>query len=200
GVMALYACLREIGWLSEKILDQYFSDASLLRGLSEANIPGLEATSGSLGHGLPVAAGMALGLKLKKSPRRVYCIAGDGELNEGSMWEAIALAGHHKLENLTVIVDANGLQAMGKTEMILNMEPLADKLKSFGFEALECDGHNPAALKGALAALAARARPGALIARTIKGKGVSFMENDNAWHYTRLSEDFMERALKELDA
>ena len=200
GVMALYACLREIGWLTDQNLDEYFSDGSLLRGLSESDIPGLEVTSGSLGHGLPVATGIALGLKLKGSSWRVYCIVGDGELNEGSMWEAIALAGYHKLNNLTVIVDANGLQAMGQTQSILDLEPLIDKFKSFHFDALECPGHDLVVLERSLASLGSRSQPQALIARTVKGKGVSFMENDNSWHYTRLSKDYMERALKELKA
>lgn len=201
GVMAAYACFRELGWLEQKHLDGYFSDGSLLRGLSEADIPGLEVTSGSLGHGLPVAAGMAFGLKRKDKPQRVYCVVGDGELNEGSMWEAIAFAGHYGLENLTVIVDANGFQAMGTTESILNMEPLVDKFAAFGFESAECDGHDVAALEKSLVELQrTRGKPQALVARTVKGKGVSFMEADNKWHYTRLSEETMARALKDLEA
>jgi transketolase len=198
GVMALYACFKELGWLGDKNLDEYFHDASLLRGLAESDIPGLEATAGSLGHGLPVATGIALGLKLKGSSQRVYCVVGDGELNEGSMWEAIAFAGHHKLNNLAVIVDANGLQAMGPTRAVLDMEPLAGKFKSFHFETAESSGHDAAALERALADLSKSPLPQALIARTVKGKGVSFMENDNRWHYTRLTQDSMERALKEL--
>ena len=199
GVMAAYACFREIGWLEQKHLDAYFSDGSLLRGLSEADIPGLEVTSGSLGHGLPVATGMAFGLKRKQKPQRVYCVVGDGELNEGSMWESIAFAGHSRLDNLTVIVDANGFQAMGTTESILNMEPLADKFAAFGFDVTECDGHDVGALESELLGLQSKTgKPKALIARTIKGKGVSFMEADNMWHYTRISADTMARAMKEL--
>jgi transketolase len=199
GVMAAYACFRELGWLEQDRLDRYFSDGSLLRGLSEADIPGLEVTSGSLGHGLPVATGMALGLRRRKRAQRVYCVVGDGELNEGSMWEAIAFAGHSRLDNLTVIVDANGFQAMGTTESILSMEPLAAKFAAFGFEAAECDGHDVAALEKTLIGLHRRTgKPQALIARTVKGKGVSFMEADNTWHYTRISDETMARALKEL--
>lgn len=199
GVMAAYACFRELGLLEQKHLDRYFSDGSLLRGLAEADIPGLEVTAGSLGHGLPIAAGMAFGLKRKKKPQRVYCVVGDGELNEGSMWEAIAFAGHAHLDNLTVIVDANGFQAMGTTESILNMEPLLDKFTAFGFDAAECNGHDIIALEKTIHELHRKPRkPQALIARTIKGKGVSFMEGDNMWHYTRISTETMTRALKEL--
>jgi len=199
GVMAAYACFRELGLLEQKHLDRYFSDGSLLRGLAEADIPGLEVTAGSLGHGLPIATGMAFGLKRKKKPQRVYCVIGDGELNEGSMWEAIAFAGHTHLDNLTIIVDANGFQAMGKTESILNMEPMSDKFAAFGFNAAECDGHDVEALEKSILELQRETgKPQVLIARTIKGKGVSFMEGDNMWHYTRISEETMNRAMKEL--
>lgn len=200
GVMALYACLRELGWLSQKQLDSYFSDGSELRGLAEAGIPGIEATSGSMGHGLPVAVGIALGLKRRGSAQRVYCVVGDGELNEGSMWEALTFAAHHKLHNLTVLVDVNGFQAMGRTKEVLDMEPFADKFRAFGLETAECDGHAPAAIENTLRELLKRGsgRPRALIARTVKGKGVSFMENENSWHYTRLTDETLARALAEL--
>ncbi len=202
GVMALYACFREIGWLTQTDLDQYFKDGSLLRGLSESNIPGLEVTSGSLGHGLPVATGIALGFKRHQElAKRVWCIVGDGELNEGSMWEAAMFASHHKLSNLFIIVDANQFQAMGRTETILNMESLTAKFQSFGFIAAECDGHNPAVLKKTIQELigSGTEKPKALVARTIKGKGISFMENDNSWHYTRVDDATLARALKELE-
>ncbi len=199
GVMALYACLVEIGWLAQSHLDRYNTDGSALRGLSESNIPGVEVTSGSMGHGLPVATGMAFGLKMKASPRRVYCIVGDGEMNEGSMWEALSFAGHHKLDNLTVIVDDNGLQAMGATRDILNLEPFTDKFSSFGFAVTTCDGHDRPGLSTALRRLLTiEGKPQALVARTIKGKGVSFMENENKWHYTRISDEILARALQEL--
>ncbi len=199
GVMTAYACFQEIGWLSQKQLDDYFKDGSLLRGLGEADIPGFEATAGSLGHGLPIAAGIALGLKRRASPRRVYCVVGDGELNEGSMWEALMFAAHHRLDNLTVIVDANEFQAMGPTRDVLNMEPLPDKFRAFGLTAEVCDGHDVKALEAALKMLVkASGAPQALVARTVKGKGVSFMEADNTWHYTRISDETLRRALSEL--
>jgi len=202
GIMALYACFREIGRLPQEALDKYFSDGSLLHGLCEWKVPGCEVSSGSMGHGLPIAAGIALGLKRRgKTDQNVYCLVGDGEMNEGPMWEALLFAAHHKLDNLTVIVDANGFQAMGPTSAVMNLEPLAAKFRSFGFETRECDGHDTAALEKNLLSLTkenAIAVPKALIARTVKGKGVSFMEGDNAWHYLRLDAETKARALREL--
>jgi transketolase len=199
GVMAMYACFRELGWLSDTELDAYFRDGTHLRGLCEADVPGCEVTSGSLGHGLPIAAGIAFGLKRLGSDRRVYCIVGDGEMNEGPMWEALLFAAHQKLDNLTVIVDANQFQAMGRTEDVLGLEPLPAKFEAFGFNAVECDGHDTAAVAARLTDLKkSRSRPSALIARTIKGYGVSFMADDNRWHYTRLTEQDYSKALNEL--
>lgn len=199
GVMALYACFYEIGWLKDSDLDNYFQDGTHLRGLCEVDVPGCEVTSGSLGHGLPIACGIAFGLKRKGSDQRVYCIVGDGEMNEGPMWEALLFAAHQKLDNLVVIVDANQFQAMGRTEDILGLEPLPAKLMAFGCRTLECDGHDPAALEQALTTLAeSTGQPMVLIARTLKGQGVSFMAGDNRWHYTRLSEADYARAVAEL--
>ena len=204
GVMAHYACYRELGWLKQENLDSYFSDGSLLHGLCEHKIPGFEVSSGSLGHGLPVAVGMALGLKLSgKKDQKVYCIVGDGEMNEGTMWEALLFAGHHKLDNLIVIVDANGFQAMGEIKEVLDLEPFAAKFASFGFETFECDGHDSNVLKkgfNQFSAAAGSGKPKAMIARTVKGKGVSFMEGNNQWHYLRLSSETLKSALAELDA
>jgi len=205
GVMALYAVFHQLGWIDRAAIENYFSDGSLLHGLSESHIPGLEVTSGSLGHGLPIAAGVAFGFarqaRLEKTPpKRVFCIVGDGEMNEGSMWEALLFAAHHKLENLTVIVDANEFQAMGKTKDILDMEPFVDKFRAFGFDAVECDGHSLQALDRELEKSIGpgRGKPRAIVARTIKGKGVSFMERDNTWHYTRLDRDKFDRAIAEV--
>lgn len=199
GVMALYACFRELGWLSESDLDNYLADGSRLRGLCESNIPGLEVTSGSLGHGLPVAIGIALGLKLKGKPQKVFCIVGDGELNEGPIWEGLMFASHHRLGNLIVVIDANQFQAMGRTSQILDTEPLKDKFASFGFATSECDGHSLEALDSTMQRLLqVEGRPKVLIARTLKGKGVSFMEGKNEWHYTKLSKETLELALREL--
>jgi transketolase len=148
-------------------------------------------TSGSLGHGFSVGVGLAKAAKLRKSTQRVFAIVGDGEINEGPIWEGALFASHHRLDNLMTIVDKNGFQAMGPTDDVLELGDLAAKFQSFGFDTVEADGHDAAALDKAILDLWARAqgRPKALIAQTVKGKGVSFMENDNSWHYTRLTAD-----------
>lgn len=199
GVMAIYACFRQLGWLDDTDVMNYFRNGTRLRGLCEADVPGCEVTSGSLGHGLPIATGIALGLKRMGSNRRVYCIVGDGELNEGAMWEAFLFAAHHQLDNLTVIVDANQFQAMGRTEEVLALEPLVDKFKSFGWAVSECDGHDVEHLESSIESLLTTSgRPTVLIARTLKGFGVSFIAGDNRWHYSRLSEEAYGRAIEEL--
>jgi transketolase len=200
GVMALYACFKEIGWLGDEALKNYFKDGTKLKGLSDCHVPGLEVTSGSLGHGLSVAVGIALGLKLKNSQQKVFCIVGDGESNEGTIWEALLFAAHWKLNNLVVIFDCNGFQAMGKTTEIMNLGSMQNKLKSFEFETVELNGHDVHALTTNLEKLLSSKseQPKAIIANTIKGYGVSFMESQNVWHYTRLNEEKYNMALKEL--
>lgn len=197
GVMAVYAAYRELGWLQQSDLDHYFSDGSLLHGLCEARIPGLEVCSGTLGHGLPIAVGMAYGLKRRGTHQTVYCIVGDGEMNEGPMWEAMLFAAHHRLDNLVVIVDANGLQAMGRVADVIDMEPFTTKFESFGFDAVACDGHDTARLATVLRPTPGK--PHAVIARTTKGYGVSFMEDKLEWHYLRLNPQLLKDALAELD-
>lgn len=189
GVMAQYACMKELGWLTELDIKNYFMDGTRLKGLSDSRVEGLEVTSGSLGHGFSIAVGIALGLKRKVKPQKVYAIVGDGEINEGAIWEGMLVAAHHHLDNLVVIVDQNGYQAMGTTDEVLSLGNLKDKFNSFGFETLEVDGHNEAAINAAINKLWINglSKPKALIAKTIKGKGVPFMEADNAWHYTRLT-------------
>jgi transketolase len=202
GVMAQYACLEQLGFLEAAAFDGYFSDGSALHGLCEAVVPGCEVSSGSMGHGFAIAAGIAYGLRYRgQSAQRVYCVVGDGEMNEGPMWEAALFAAHHRLNQLVVIVDANGLQAMGKTSDIIDLEPLVDKFCSFGFETAECDGHNIGSLQSILEGWtrSADGKPKALIARTIKGKGVSFMEGRNEWHYLRLKPEQTVAALAELE-
>jgi transketolase len=199
GVMALYACFRELGWITDDDIRRYLGNGTRLRGLSESDVPGCEVSSGSLGHGLPVAVGMAYGLSRLQSDRHVWCIVGDGELNEGSMWEAILFAAHRPLANLTVIVDANGFQAMGRTVEILSTEPLVAKFEAFGFATVECDGHDLPALTAALDRREGRRHaPRAVIARTVKGHGLSFAAADNRWHYTRLDDATRAAALEEL--
>ena len=201
GVMAQYACLYEKGWLAKEDLEGYFSDGSKLKGLSDARVIGCEVTSGSLGHGLSVGVGMALAAKLNRTDQWCYVIAGDGEMNEGTMWEAMLFAKHRALDNLIVIVDENGFQAMGKTEEVLHLGALPDKFTAFGFDTLSVDGHDEGELDRAVNELKEKkdGTPKAIIARTVKGKGVSFMENENAWHYTRLTEKTFEMAIAELE-
>lgn len=201
GVMAQYACMRELGWLSDADVQNYFAEGSALTGLSNSRIPGLEVTSGSLGHGFSVGVGIAMGLLRKGSDQKVFALVGDGELNEGPIWEGALVAAHHRLGNLLLIIDKNGFQAMGKTDDVLTLGDLTAKFKSFGFETLEVDGHDEAAIDSAILQLWATTptKPKALIAHTIKGKGVPFMESDNRWHYTRLSPDTLAAALAALD-
>lgn len=189
GVMAQYACMHELGWLSDSHIKGYFADGSELKGLSDSRVAGLEVTSGSLGHGFSVGVGIAMGLQRKGTDQKVYAIVGDGELNEGPIWEGALVAAHHRMDNLMLIVDKNGFQAMGTTDDVLALGDLSAKFTSFGFETLEVDGHDEAAVDAAICHLwgAGAGKPKALIARTVKGKGVPFMESDNRWHYTRLN-------------
>ncbi|MGZ3871220.1 MAG: transketolase [Bacteriovorax sp.] len=200
GVMAIYANLFALGMIKEEEIEHYFSDGSSLTGLSDAHVPGIEVSGGSLGQGITVATGIALSKKIDNATSKIFCIVGDGELNEGSAWEAIMIAAHRQLNNFIVIVDANSFQAMGRCESVLNMESFRDKFEAFNFEALECDGHDTEALEKNLLILvnSQSSKPKALIARTTKGKGVSFMENDNIWHYTRLNPETYQKALSEL--
>ena len=137
GVMAQYACMRELGWLTESDVQRYFGPGTRLKGLSDAHVPGLEVSSGSLGHGLSVGVGLALAAKRRGSPQKVFAVVGDGEINEGAIWEALLFANHFELSNLIVIVDANGYQAMGSTDEVLRLGSLAEKLSAFGLETYE---------------------------------------------------------------
>ena len=202
GVMAQYACMHERGWLRDEQLSRYFADGTELKGLSDSRIVGLEVTSGSLGHGFSVGVGMALGCQRRGTDQKVYVIAGDGELNEGPIWEGALFAATHKLDNLMVIVDENGHQAMGRTREILDLGDLSGKWAAFGFDTAVVDGHDEHGLDAAVRELWSRGtgRPKALIARTVKGKGVSFMEDNNIWHYTRLDAELHRRAVEEVCA
>ncbi|WP_300442334.1 transketolase [Zoogloea sp.] len=197
GVMAQYACMRELGWLKDEAFSGYFADGSDLKGLSDSRIPGLEVTSGSLGHGFSVGVGLAKGASLRGADQKVYALVGDGEINEGPVWEGALFAAHHCLNNFMVIVDENGYQAMGRTADVLGLGSVQSKFESFGFEALTVDGHDEMAINDAINRLweSPSASPKALVARTVKGKGVPFMENNNIWHYTRLDAETYARAL-----
>jgi len=201
GIMAQYACMHELGWLSSEDLGRYFSDGTVLKGLSDAHVPGVETTSGSMGHGLSVGVGLAWAAKRRRTGQRCFVIVGDGEMNEGPIWEALLFAGHWGLSNLTVIIDNNGLQAMGRVEEVLRLGSIAEKLQAFGFETREVNGHDEAALDVALQQLDEldSSRPRAIVAKTVKGYGVSFMHDNNIWHYTRLTPDTYRAAVTELD-
>lgn len=201
GVMAQYACLHELGWVNRAAIDGYFSNGTKLKGLSDAHVPGLEVTSGSLGHGLSVGVGMALAAKLNDTGQRCFALVGDGEMNEGTMWEALLFAAQFKLDNLVVIVDENRFQAMGPTKDVMDLGRLDDKIRSFGFDCVSVDGHNEAHLDTAIsdACQNRNGRPKAVVARTVKGRGVSFMENNNIWHYTRLDAATFAAAMSELN-
>jgi transketolase len=182
GAAILYAVLAERGFFPVANLMTYGEDGSPLTGHANHHVPGVELSTGSLGHGLPVGCGLALAAKQDGSAFRIYVILSDGELDEGSNWEAILFAGHHKLDYLTALIDYNKIQSFGTVKEVLDLEPLADKWRSFGWTVLEIDGHDHGAITAALDADSA-GRPKAILAHTIKGKGVAYMEGRLAWHY-----------------
>jgi transketolase len=185
GCLALYAVLADKGFFDEKHLDSFCAADGILGGHPDANkVPGVEASTGALGHGLSIGLGMALHLRLVKSDSRVFVILGDGECNEGSVWEAAMCAGKHRLANLTAIVDYNKHQAYGSTREVQDLEPFTDKWRAFGFAVTEVDGHDIAALRTLFRSLPLDpGKPTAIIAHTVKGKGVPFAENNMAWHH-----------------
>ena len=201
GGAALLACLAECGFFPLSWLDRYYCDDGILSGHISHHVPGVEFSTGSLGHGLPVACGMAMAAKRDGAKHRIFVMSSDGDLNEGSTWEAIMLAGQHHYDNLTMIVDYNRLQALGSSEDIIDLEPLGPKLEMFGWKTAEADGHDPQAIEAALSHLPLEGgKPSCVIFRTVKGKGVSFMENDYKWHYGGLTEELRDKALAEVEA
>ena len=185
GCLALYAILADKGFLPISELESFCRPTSRLGGHPErGKVPGVEASTGALGHGLPIAVGLALAMRLQKRNSRVFVLTGDGEINEGSNWEAGMAASKHKLSNLTVMVDYNKLQSYGKTSEVLDLEPLVDKFKSFGFATDEVDGHDVAALEAIFKKLPfSDSAPSAIICHTIKGKGFPFAEGNPEWHH-----------------
>jgi len=184
GCLALYAVLAAHGYFSRQEMRTFCHFPSMLGGHPErSKIPGIEASTGALGHGLSIGVGMALAARIRKSDARVFVVMGDGEINEGSVWEAAMSAAKHGLSNLTAVVDYNKLQSYGRTAEVLNMEPLADKWRAFGFETVEVDGHDVDELRKALGKPLADDRPTMVIAHTVKGKGVAFAENEPTWHH-----------------
>lgn len=200
GCAAAYAVLAECGFFPREWLDGYYLDGSHLAGhITHHGVPGVEASTGSLGHGLSISCGMALAGKHGRQAYRVFALLSDGECDEGSTWEAALFAAHHHLDNLIAIVDCNRFQAMGRTDEIINLEPFADKWQAFGWAVREIDGHDCNQIESVLSnAPFERGKPSCVIARTVKGKGVSFMENDIAWHYRPPNDEELRRALAEL--
>lgn len=198
GSAALYATLAEKGIIPLQYLEKYYVDEGILPGhLDTFSSPGIEFSAGSLGHGFPVAIGMAISNLQSSNPGRIFVIIGDGECNEGSIWEGIMLASHLKLTNLTAIVDYNKIQSFGRTNDVINQEPIGDRWKSFGWDVFEVDGHNFTELYDAFQQ--SHTKPKVIIAHTVKGKGVSFMENKLEWHYKSPNQEQYDLALNEID-
>lgn len=198
GAAAGYAVLAEAGFFPVDWLETYCQDGSKLAGHLTRTVPGVELSTGSLGHGLPVGAGMALAAKRSGSPARVFVLLSDGELDEGSNWEAILFASHHQLDNLIAIVDYNKIQSYGSVAEVLRLEPLAEKWRAFGWACSEIDGHSYEAVSAALESVPHEpGKPTAIVAHTIKGKGVSFMEDQLAWHYKSPNDEQLAQALRE---
>ena len=196
----LFQVLAERGFFPRSDLEDYGCDGSIFgeHPPTPNHLPGIEAATGSLGHGLPMGLGMALAACIQGSAYQVYAVLSDGECNEGSIWECALMASAQKVSNLTLFVDYNKWQATGRSNEVLGLAPLADKWKAFGWATAEIDGHSFQEMAGALKALAEDQTPKAIVCNTIKGKGVTFMEDDNNWHYRIPDEHELEKAQAEL--
>ena len=184
GCIALYVLLQEKGFFPEEELWKFCRFDGILGGHPDPKVPGIEVSTGSLGHGLPIGVGMAFNAKFEKAPHRVFVVLGYGECDEGSVWEAAMSAAKHKLDNLVVMVDYNKQQSYASTYEVLDLEPFADKWRSFGFGCREVDGHDVTALEQVFARLPIEhGKPSAIICHTVKGKGIGFAENDLKWHH-----------------
>ncbi len=195
---AQYVALADCGYFPKEDLQMLRQLGSHLQGHPDSKgTPGIEVCTGSLGQGLSMAVGMALALALDKSSSRVYAVLGDGELQEGQIWEAAMSAAHYRLDNLCILVDANGLQIDGEVARVMNVEPIADKFRAFGSNVLEIDGHDLGAIMSALdEAETCKGRPTVVVARTVKGKGVSFFENKASYHGVTPSDEELPKALQ----
>lgn len=202
GCAALYATLAESGFFPKDWLDNYYLNGTRLAGhATHKGTPGVELSTGSLGHALPVACGMALAAKRDGKNHRAFVILSDGECDEGSNWEAALFAPQHKLDNLVVIIDYNKIQSLGRVKDVIDLDPLPDKWRAFNWGVREIDGHNLAALDEALSGVPfEKGKPSCIVANTVKGKGVSFMEDKLLWHYTAPKGDELPKALAEVEA
>lgn len=197
--VSFYAVLAHTGYYPLAALDTYAQNGSSFLCHTTHHVPGIEISAGSLGHGLPIACGIALGARIKGEKFKTYVILGDGEMDEGSNWEAFLFAAHHKLSNLCVIIDYNKIQSFGNTNDVLCLEPLEQKMKAFNWNVVRVDGHDHDALKRAFDLFGCeKENPTVIIADTVKGKGVSFMENSLAWHYKSPDDGQYEQAVKEI--
>lgn len=188
------------GFFPLEELDEYGKDGSRLLSHTTHYVPGVELSAGSLGHGLPVGCGIALAAKRKKVSYRTYVLVGDGEMDEGSNWEALLFAAHFGLDNLCLIIDYNKIQSLGATNDVLKLEPLKTKLEAFNLNVIQIDGHDHQALFNAFKSIESlKGKPSVIIADTIKGKGVSFMENQLLWHYKSPNEEQYNQAIKEIE-
>jgi len=198
GSCALYAILAESTFFPLELLKKYYVDGGVLPGhLDKKSVPGIEHSMGSLGHGLPFGVGLAYANKIDQNKGQIYVLIGDGECNEGTIWESAMFAGHHKLDNLTVIVDYNKIQSFGRVDEVMSLEPFGEKWTSFNWNVCEIDGHNFEQLITAFESESTK--PKVIIANTIKGKGVSFMEDKLEWHYKSPNSEQYDEALKELE-
>jgi transketolase len=196
---ALGAVLAQAGFVDDAVLDRFYHLDSPFGMHPDIKTPGVEMCTGALGHGLAIAIGMALGARMQSEDFHTFVMLGDGELQEGSVWEAALAASHYRLENLTAIIDFNKVQQSGTVEDIIGVEPVADKWRAFGWQVREIDGHDMAQVVDVLDALPlAAGKPSAIIAHTVKGKGVSFAEGTYVWHSNSVTEEIYQRALKEL--
>lgn len=196
----LYAVLAEKGFFPKEGLDTYCQDGSLLTGHVSHDVPGVEVSTGSLGHGLSIGCGMALAGKRGDKPYRTFVLLSEGELDEGSTWEAVLFASHHRLDNVVAIVDYNKIQSFGTVKEVMDLEPLAEKWKAFKWAVREIDGHNDGQIENALLHIPfEQGKPSVIIAHTLKGKGVSFMENKLEWHYKAPNLEELKQALKEME-
>lgn len=199
AALVLYCALRWKGLLDEETFKTYCRDASLLGVHPVHKLPGVELSTGSLGQSLSVACGLAYGLRQQKKSSRVYVLMSDGECNEGQVWEAAMFAAHHRLANLCAVIDLNGLQGLGRTHEIINIAAQVPIWRAFGWETVEVDGHRVEALLPALSPPHAGTKPRVVVARTVLGKGVSFMEDKFEWHYRTLTPELAAQALSDLE-
>ncbi|MEK7432439.1 MAG: transketolase [Cyanobacteriota bacterium] len=195
----VYSILYEFDYISKKDLDNYSQNGSFMTGHVNYKVNGVEFSTGSLGHGLSVALGISICAKRENRSSRCYVILSDGELNEGSIWEGIMFSSHHKLDNITIIIDNNKIQSFGFSKDVINMESLENKFESFGLDVFRINGHNFYELDNALSENKKNGKPKIIIADTIKGKGVTFMENKLEWHYRSLSKELYEKAIYEIE-